>query len=629
MRIKFRRGSWIIAPVLVLSFFSPLGASASVESGLTATYYNNNPNGYNQYNAAPPMPSVTGNPVAGTETVSRVQQNFDQSPRFEMYEDFMVQYEGYVTSPVSGTFRFWPQGDDGTMLYIDDVLVQNDWRDKGGGGAFSSYITFEAGASKKFEMWFYENGGGAWTTLYWDIGNGWEVVPDSAFTKETVPTTTTIQKYLGQPQNVVLTDTGSSIRVDWSAAEDDAVISPERYAISWSTGGSGWGVATGNVGGENSLNTYIELDYQLFATTGGLEAEYLVTVRADNDTNSVYSQSSEPVILKIGEIPPPPTTTTTTTTSTTTTTEPEQTTTTEPEITIPEEPVAGPIAPDTPEAQVPQQEEPEETPATTVPPELEEETQNEIDQIDPEEISTTALSNAVSNIIDGITDPDELGAAIDNILDKPLNDEQFAAVIDEVFSEPLSTEELASVLEAVFDKPISDEKFDEVISNVLEQPLSDEQFAAVVDILENESITEEQVASVVDAVLESGVTEDQATELATSAKVLESIDGEQAAEIFDTIDISEVTPEEAAEIVDAVQDAPEEVRNSFEEEINVFEGAVDTYVPLGSEVSVGVRRAVIAATAVLSITALPTSPSSGSSSGGSGGFSGESRRRIK
>ena len=311
-----------------------------------------------------------------------------------------------------------------------------------------------------------------------------------------------------------------------------------------------------------------------------------------------------------------------------TTTQPEQTLTTEPEITQ-EDPVAGPAVPDKTEDEVPQQETQEKTPTTTVPPALEEETQDAIDEIDVKNTSTAALSIAVSNIIDSISNPNELGAAVDNILDKPLTDEQFSAVIDEVFSEPLSTEELTNVLEAVFDEPISDEKFDEVISEVLDQPLSDEQFAAVVDILESDSITEEQVASAVDSVLEEEITEDQATELATSEKVLQSIDGEQAAEIFATIDISDITTEEAEQIVAAVQDAPEEVRDSFEEEVNVFEGAVDSYIPLDSKVSVGVRRVVIAATTVLSITALPTSPSSGSSGNASGGVSGENRRKIK
>jgi len=600
------------------------GASAQSEPGLTVTIYNNF-----GYNGSPPLPAVSGRPSVGQMTVSRVEQNFDQSPPFNLYEDFIVQYEGYVTSPVSGTFNFLPTADDGTKLYIDDVLVQNDWRDKGGGGAVSDAVTFEAGVSKKFEMWFYENGGGAWTTLYWNINGGWEVVPDSAFTKQVATTTTTtLAPYFNPPTNLTaLVVEDNQVKLTWEAGEPSN-IEPHMWNITWFEMDSGersggWGIWTY----ANTLTATITLGSD---TSGYGDTQFTVSAGTaacvgEGQGSCLYGPSA---VTDISVSVPTTTTTSTTTTTepepeTTTTTEPEPetTTTTEPEPVLPEEPVAGPISPETTEVEVPQQEEPTETPPTTDAPALEEETQASIDELDTENVSTTALSNAVSNIIDSIANPDELGEAVNDILDKPLTDEQFTAVIDEVFSEPLSTEELTNVLDAVFDEPLSDEKFDEVISTVLDQPLTDEQFAAVIDVLENDSITEEQVASAVDSVLENGVTEDQATELATSAKVLESIDGEQAAEIFAAVDIAEVTPEEAAQLVEAVQDAPAEVRSSFEEEINVFDGVVDTYVPLDSNVSVGVRRVIIAATTVLSITALPTSPSSGSSGGGSGGGS--------
>ena len=644
-RLKIRKSAWVAMPSVFLSIVCSIWGVAQASSpGLTATYYDNRPNGYNQYNNAPPLPSVSGNPSVGTELVSRVQQNFDQYPPFGLYEDFIVHYEGYVTSPVSGSFRFWPQADDGTKLYINDVLVQNDWRDKGGGGALSSYVTFEAGVSQKFEMWFYENGGGAWTTLYWDIGSGWEVVPDSAFTTTYVAPTTTLAPYLNTPRNLQVTSvTDSSVSLSWDAPETSNA-DVERYAVMWSC--------------ENNWDaSYGIASYSTEATITGLDSatSCIFQIRADNDTIPVYSDWSQSASGVTTSTTTTTSTSTTSTTSTTTTTEPV-TTTTEPETTstsvfvfptIPpdttpqEETVAGTIAPETTEAPILQQTEQPETTTTTDAPEIITEATTAIDNLDTTDISASELSNVVSDVLDKVSSADELGAVVNDLLDKPLTDEQFSAVIDEVFSQPLSTEELTNVLEAVFDEPLSNEKFDEVISQVLDQPLSDEQFAAVVDILENDSITAEQVSSAVDAVLEAGVTEDQATELATSAKVLESIDGEQATEIFDTVDISAVTPEEAAQIVEAVQDAPSEVRNAFEEEINVFDGAVDTYVPLGSAVDVKTRRVVIAAvTAATSITMTPApgapSPSSGGSGGAGGGDSGNSdesnsskRRRRK
>jgi len=89
---------------------------------------------------------------------------------------------------------------------------------------------------------------------------------------------------------------------------------------------------------------------------------------------------------------------------------------------------------------------------------------------------------------------------------------------------------------------------------------------------------------------------------ATDPEVLATVTADEATEIFDAIIVDELTPEQAAEIIDAVQDAPPEVREAFEEEINVFDGTFDTYVPLGSSVSVSTRRTVTAATAAIGAT---------------------------
>lgn len=603
----------IFLPTALIAWFAPIFyVSAADEPGLKATVYNNF-----GYNGSPPLPEVSGRPSVGEMTVSRVQQNYDQSPPFNLYEDFIVKYEGYITSPVSASIVFLPTADDGTKMFLDGVLIDDNWVDKGGGGNPTSPQAFIAGVSKQFTFWFYENGGGAWTTLYWDIGRGWEVVPDSAFTKQVAETTTTtLAPYLNSPQNLEVTSTNQSkVYLSWDAPEQSNA-EVERYAIFWSC--DNW--ASGFAISSSTTSAVVE-NFEP-------EQSCQFKVRADNDSLPVYSGWSNEVI----GLTLPTTTTSTTTTSTTTTVleviDVPTTTTVAPEVEVPLEtpPSTGNPESEEPAPEIPQYA-PEQTPTTTDAPALEEEAQDAIDNLDIENVSAAALTNAVSNILDEIVDPDALGEAVNDILDKPLTDEQFSTVIDEVFSQPLSTEELTNVLEAVFDEPISDEKFDEVISAVLDKPLTDEQFAAVVDILESDSITEEQVASAVDSVLEAGVTEDQATELATSAKVLESIDADQATEIFGAVETEQLTESEAAAIVDAVQEAPEEVREAFEEEINVFEGAFDEYVPTGSEISVSERRVVVAASAVLSISyAVTSAPTiSGQSSASS---SSSDRRRL-
>jgi hypothetical protein len=111
--------------------------------------------------------------------------------------------------------------------------------------------------------------------------------------------------------------------------------------------------------------------------------------------------------------------------------------------------------------------------------------------------------------------------------------------------------------------------------------------------------SKEDIIKAVDQILSGEIDSSSAQELSTSPEVIQNISADQATEIFDAIVVSELTPEVAQEIVNAVQDAPEEVRKAFEEEINVFEGNFDSYTPTGSKVDVGTRRVVVAAGAAM------------------------------
>ena len=74
--------------------------------------------------------------------------------------------------------------------------------------------------------------------------------------------------------------------------------------------------------------------------------------------------------------------------------------------------------------------------------------------------------------------------------------------------------------------------------------------------------------------------------------------------MFAAIDEATLTPEIGALLVAAVQDAPLEVREAFEAKINVYGGATDNYIPVGSTVPVSTRRVIIITTGLL--VAMPT-----------------------
>jgi hypothetical protein len=66
------------------------------------------------------------------------------------------------------------------------------------------------------------------------------------------------------------------------------------------------------------------------------------------------------------------------------------------------------------------------------------------------------------------------------------------------------------------------------------------------------------------------------------------------------LDDSQLTQEVLAEVVEAINDAPDDVKEAFEAEVNVFGGATEQYVPAGSTITVEKRRTIIAVSAVVS-----------------------------
>jgi hypothetical protein len=102
------------------------------------------------------------------------------------------------------------------------------------------------------------------------------------------------------------------------------------------------------------------------------------------------------------------------------------------------------------------------------------------------------------------------------------------------------------------------------------------------------------------------VTAEQAIALATSPAALAVITAEEATQVFEALVLDDLSDTDLVELVSAVQSAPVSVRKSFEQSVNVFGGAVDTYVPIGSTVPVGTRRALIAITIMTSLMAIPT-----------------------
>jgi hypothetical protein len=85
------------------------------------------------------------------------------------------------------------------------------------------------------------------------------------------------------------------------------------------------------------------------------------------------------------------------------------------------------------------------------------------------------------------------------------------------------------------------------------------------------------------------------------------ITGEVTVEVLDELvnnaNFDNLDEETLEAVSEALSEAPTEVKEAFESEVNVYNGSFDSYVPAGSRISVEDRRVVVAVTATVSAAA--------------------------
>ena len=117
-------------------------AGATNTNGITAEVYN-----VLGQNGAPYIPQGAS-PVLTTNVPNIDFQWGSGSVLGGPSEDVIVRFTGSILSNTTQNISFLATADDGTRLYIDEVLVADDWRDKGGGGTTTDPISFTAGVPK-------------------------------------------------------------------------------------------------------------------------------------------------------------------------------------------------------------------------------------------------------------------------------------------------------------------------------------------------------------------------------------------------------------------------------------------------------------------------------------------------
>jgi hypothetical protein len=168
---------------------------------------------------------------------------------------------------------------------------------------------------------------------------------------------------------------------------------------------------------------------------------------------------------------------------------------------------------------------------------------------------------------------------------------------------PDTTEELVvdttlpETPETPLEAPLSDEEVDSLIAEA-------ETTEALIEALAE--LSPEQVEQVIETLLAEEPTEEQATALASSPEVLAVISTEQAQQIFEALDVGALSDAQTEELIAAIESAPTEIREEFEDTIDIFGEGLDDYTPVGSTIPVGERRTLIAVTAGITLAAAGT-----------------------
>ena len=230
--------------------------------------------------------------------------------------------------------------------------------------------------------------------------------------------------------------------------------------------------------------------------------------------------------------------------------------------------------------------------------------------------TTTEQSTTTTSIAPQISEPEFVDTVVP-VEPEPTETGTTSTSIEEPTLETTLPEETTTTDETYPDttqEPVVDTTLPEATDTPLEAPLSDEEVGSLIAEAETtealaEALAElspEQVEQVIEALLAEEPTEEQATALASSPEVLAVITTEQAAQIFEVLDVGALSDTQTEELIEAIESAPTEIREEFEDTIDIFGEGLDDYTPTGSNIPVGERRTLIAVTAGITLAAAGT-----------------------
>ncbi|HSX83901.1 MAG TPA: DUF6701 domain-containing protein [Cellvibrio sp.] len=134
-------------------------------SGIIGQYFNNT--------------SLSGTPV-NSRLDSQINYDWGNAapgPSGVNADQFSIRWNGLLRATQTGNYRFQTASDDGVRLWVNNVLVINNWTDHSNTTDTSANVALVAGEVYSIRLEFYENGGQALIRLRWLTPGAGSYVP--------------------------------------------------------------------------------------------------------------------------------------------------------------------------------------------------------------------------------------------------------------------------------------------------------------------------------------------------------------------------------------------------------------------------------------------------------------------
>ncbi len=159
-------------------------------------------------------------------------------------DNYSVRWTGQVQATLTGNYTFTTTADDGVRLWVNNVLVIDNWVDQGATSRTSAAIALVAGTKCDIKMEHHEHGGDAVARLQWTTpAQALATIPQSQLYPPAAPPAVPglTAQFFNDPNNgathlgtVALTRVDTTVNYAWGTASPATGITANYFSARWS-----------------------------------------------------------------------------------------------------------------------------------------------------------------------------------------------------------------------------------------------------------------------------------------------------------------------------------------------------------------------------------------------------------